>query len=388
MIIQPKVRQFICLTAHPHGCAAQVQRQIDYVRSRPPVRGPKKVLVIGSSTGYGLASRIAAVFGCGADSIGVMFEKAAAGKRTATAGYYNNRAFEAAARRAGRFAETVNGDAFSDACKAETIERIQAGLGSVDLVVYSLAAPRRTGRDGTVWNSVIKPTGQTYVGKTLNLSDNTVGTAELAPAQPAEIEATIRVMGGEDWADWMRALRDAGCLAPGARTVAYSYIGPAVTNAIYRDGTIGLAKKDLYRTARELTETHRDIGLEARVSVNKAVVTQASAAIPSVSLYLSILYKQMKAAGTHEGCIEQMQRLFAEKLYGPEGIRTDADGLIRMDDLEMAPDLQARVEAVWQRISTETVASESDIEGYWTDFYNLFGFRVPGIDYAADVTDY
>jgi enoyl-[acyl-carrier protein] reductase/trans-2-enoyl-CoA reductase (NAD+) len=384
MIVKPKVRNFICLTAHPVGCAESVRRQIDYVRAQPPVRGAKRVLVIGSSTGYGLASRISAAFGMGADTVGVMFEKPASGKRTASPGFYNNRAFKAAAKAAGRVAETVNGDAFSDKIKAETIALIKEKLGTVDLVIYSLAAPRRTDREGVTWSSVIKPTRHSYKGKTLNLSDNTVGYAELEPATDEETEATIKVMGGEDWQEWIRQLDAAGVLAPRAVTLAYSYIGPSITYPIYKDGTIGRAKEDLYRTAERIREAYSEQGYRAYVSVNKAVVTQSSAAIPSVSLYLSALYKVMKQDGSHEGCIEQMYRLFAEKVYG-EPVEVDERGLIRMDDWEMRPEIQEQVMALWERVDSQTVDALTDIEGYWADFYNLFGFGYAEIDYDRDV---
>ncbi|HHX37649.1 MAG TPA: trans-2-enoyl-CoA reductase family protein [Clostridiaceae bacterium] len=388
MIIKPRVRNFICLTAHPVGCASAVKRQIEYVKNQPPIDGPKRALIIGTSTGYGLASRIAAAFGLGADTVGVMLEKPSRGKRTATAGYYNNLAFEEAARADNLVAVTINGDAFSAECKTETIAAIKDNLGQVDLIVYSLAAPRRTDSDGTTWSSVIKPTGETFVGKTLNLSDNTVDIATLEPATEEEVAATIKVMGGEDWAQWLRALRDADALAPNAVTLAYSYIGPEMTHAIYRDGSIGQAKKDLYRTADSLNEEFSEQNLTAKVSVNKAVVTQASAAIPSVSLYISVLYKLMKEEGSHEGCIEQMYRLLAEKVYGEAGITTDEDGLIRLDDWEMKPDLQAQVKDIWNSIETDNLAELADVDGYWEDFYQMFGFYMPDVDYEADITDY
>ena len=317
-----------------------------------------------------------------------MLEKPSRSKRTATAGFYNNKAFEEAARSEGRVAITINDDAFSKECKDQTIAAIKEHLGQVDLIIYSLAAPRRTDADGTTWSSVIKPTGETFVGKTLNLSDNTVDTATLEPATDEEVEATIKVMGGEDWSDWLYALQNAGVLADNAVTIAYSYIGPEMTHAIYRDGSIGQAKKDLYRTADQLRDEFSDKNLTARVSVNKAVVTQASAAIPSVSLYISVLYKLMKEEGTHEGCIQQMHRLLAEKIFGENGVLLDENGLIRMDDWEMKPELQAQIKDIWQRISTENIDELADVDGYWEDFYNMFGFHLPDVDYTADVTDY
>ncbi len=384
MIIKPRVRNFICLTAHPVGCAAGVAEEIAYIRRQAPFKTGSRALIIGSSTGYGLASRITLAFGGGADTLGIMFERPAAGKRTASSGFYNDRAFLEAARAVGQKAFTINKDAFSPDCKAEALDLVRGEFGQVDTVIYSLAAPRRTDAAGQVWNSVIKPIGETYTGKSLDLSDNSIKTVTLEPADEAEIEATIKVMGGEDWYDWIKALDDAKLLAPGATTLAYSYIGPDSTAAIYRDGTIGRAKEDLYQTAAKLRQDFADSGLKAAVSVNKALVTQSSAAIPSVSLYISVLYKKMKERGTHEGCIEQMYRLFSERL--PEGGPvTDDRHLIRLDDWEMATDLQQEIAELWPDLSTENITQLGDIGGYWEDFYRIFGFGVKGVDYEADV---
>lgn len=385
MIIQPKIRGFICTTAHPDGCAKHVEEQIRYVRSKPPIDGPKKVLVLGASTGFGLATRIAAAFGCGAGTLGVFFERPAEGKRTATAGWYNTAAFTRAAREAGLYAENINGDAFSDAIKQQAIETIRRDLGQVDLVVYSLAAPRRTDpRTGAVYTSVLKPVGKPFSGKTADVNTGQVTEVTLEPATEEEIHGTVRVMGGEDWKLWMDALREAGVLADGAKTVAYSYIGPAVTRAIYRDGTIGRAKDDLERTAREIDAGLQPIGGRAFVSVNKALVTQASSAIPVVPLYISLLFKVMKEKGVHEGTIEQIYRLLAERLYTGGDVPVDEEGRIRIDDLELREDVQREVAERWERVNTDNLPDLSDIAGYRADFLKLFGFGLPGVDYEAD----
>ena len=377
MIIEPKVRGFICTTAHPEGCAAAVREQIAVARRyQGKIDAGKRVLVIGGSTGYGLASRIALGFGGGAKTLNVMFERAAAGARTATAGWYNTAAFEQEAKNAGLYAKSVNGDAFSADVKARVIGIIKRDLGAVDTVVYSLAAPRRTMPDGTVVNSVLKTVGESFTNKTIDLRTNEVGEVTVPPADNAEIDATVKVMGGEDWAAWIDALADAGALAAGARTVAYSYIGPVLTHPIYLNGTIGMAKRDLFYTAQAIAKKH---GVNARVSVNKALVTQSSAAIPVVPLYISLLYKAMKKAGTHEGCIEQMCRLFSEKLD-----TTDSEGYIRLDDYEMDKGVQKEVEKAWKAVTTQNLAEYADINGYWDDFYRMFGFRLAGVDYAAD----
>ncbi|MGI5904821.1 MAG: enoyl-ACP reductase FabV [Candidatus Pararuminococcus gallinarum] len=383
MIIEPKIRGFICTTSHPVGCEENVRRQIAYVKEQGKTEGPKKVLVIGASAGYGLSSRIEAAFGCGAATIGVIFDKPASGKRTGTAGWYNTAAFEKCAAENGLYAKTINGDAFSKEVKEETIALIRKDLGQVDMVVYSLAAPRRAMEDGTVYSSVLKTTGEAYTNKTIDLKTRTISDVTIEPATEEEIHNTVKVMGGEDWEDWIRALRGAGVLAQGAITLAYSYIGPQLTHPMYYDGSIGAAKQHLYETARRLTAS--DLDVRAYVSVNKALVTQSSAAIPIVPLYISILYKIMKKAGTHEGCIQQMERLFREKLFGSQGPVVDENQLIRMDDWEMREEIQQEVAQDWESVDTATVQSLCDIDGYWEDFYQIFGFAVPGVDYDADV---
>ena len=342
---------------------------------------PKKVLVIGASTGYGLASRIAVAFGYGADTLGVMFEKESNGRRTATAGFYNTRAFEEEAHAAGLYAKSINGDAFSQEIKDQVIDTIKADLGKVDMVVYSLAAPRRTTADGTKYTSVLKTVGQEYSNKTLVLKDNTVTEAHISAANEDEINATIKVMGGEDWIDWMQALSDAGVLADDVITVAYSYIGPKITFPIYAEGSIGQAKKDLYKSADIINEKFPNI--KAKIAINKALVTQSSAAIPIVPLYITLLYKVMKEKGLHEGCIEQMQRLFMDKIL--DDTQVDDNGFIRMDDWEMRDDVQSVVAEHWDTVNNDNVKDIADIDGYWEDFYNMFGFRIDGVDYSADV---
>jgi enoyl-[acyl-carrier protein] reductase / trans-2-enoyl-CoA reductase (NAD+) len=386
MIIQPKFRGFICTTAHPTGCAKQVEQQIEYVKAQKPIQGPKRVLVIGASTGYGLASRIVASFGAGADTIGVFFERPASGSRTATAGWYNTAAFENAARAAGHKAFSLNGDAFSNQLKEQTIELIKKEFGQVDLVVYSLAAPKRVHPvTGEVFNSVIKPIGQSYSNKTVDFHTGQVSHLTVEPATEEEIRGTVAVMGGEDWKMWIDSLKRAGVLAEGAITLAYSYIGPSITHPIYREGTVGRAKDDLERTAHELDEVLKELGGRAFVSVNKAVVTQSSAAIPVVPLYISLLFKVMKEKGLHEGCIEQMYRLFAERLYTGKEVPVDEAGRIRIDDWEMREDVQAEVQERWNRVDSDNLKEISDIEGYRADFFRLFGFETEGVDYNADV---
>ena len=386
MIIKPKIRGFICTTAHPEGCAAHVQEQIDYVQKKGPVAGlAKRVLVIGASTGYGLASRIATAFAGGAATLGVFFEKAGEEGRTASAGWYNSVAFERAAHAAGLYAKSINGDAFSDAIKAQVIAAIKADLGQVDAVIYSLASPRRTHpRTGVTHSSTLKPVGAPFTAKTVNTDKGTVTDITIEPASAQEIADTIAVMGGEDWEMWIDALESAGVLADGALTVAYSYIGPDLTWAIYRNGTIGRAKEDLEATASRLQTRLGAKGGYAFVSVNKALVTQASSAIPVVPLYISMLYKVMKAHGLHEGCIEQIYRLFATRLYDSAAPPPDEAGRIRIDDWEMRPEIQAEVAAIWPQATTENLEALTDIAGYRTEFLKLFGFGLPGVDYAAE----
>lgn|SRR5690554_2196897 len=440
MVVKPKFRGFICTTAHPQGCAAHVSEQIKYVRARlhehgeygvesqggmeggershsekpqgpekgksldeaksslrvkssekvkrlGKVKRPNKVLIIGASTGYGLASRIVSAFGYGAATIGVFLEKPASKNKTASPGWYNTVAFEEKARAEGYYAKSINGDAFSTEVKTETVELIRRDLGSVDLVVYSLAAPRRTHPlSGETFSSVLKPIGQTVTSKTVDLHTGIISEATIEPATETEIKHTVAVMGGEDWRMWIETLKNAGILAPGALTVAYSYIGPEITRFVYRDGTIGRAKEDLEQTAAELADMLRETGGEAYVSVNKALVTQASSAIPVVPLYISLLYKVMKEKGIHEGCIEQIYRLFRDRLYSStQRSLLDEEGRIRMDDWEMRADVQAEVLKLWKKVDTENLQSLSDLEGYKNDFFKLFGFNCVGIDYEEEV---
>ena len=382
MIIKPKVRGFICTTAHPEGCKAAVRSQIEYVKKQPhSKKGFKKVLVIGASMGYGLASRIAAAYSFGAATIGVIFDKPASGSRTATSGWYNTAAFEQFAAQDGLYAKTINGDAYSKAIKDQTIALIKADLGKVDCVIYSLAAPKRTMADGTVYSSVLKTVGSSYTNKTINLKDKTVSDITVEPATEDEITATIKVMGGEDWKDWIEALKAADAIEENAVTAAYSYIGPEITHPMYADGSIGKAKDDLFAAAKSMTNA--DDSIKAYISVNKALVTQSSAAIPIVPLYISILYKVMKEHDLHEGCIEQMTRLLNEKLFNDSAL-TDDEGRIRMDDWEMTPEIQAEVDKLWKEISTDNLDDHADLDGYWEDFYKLFGFGFDGVDYDAE----
>lgn len=388
MIIEPKIRGFICLTAHPDGCAQNVLNQINYVKSKGPIDGPKKVLVIGASTGFGLSSRITSAFGSNASTVGVYFEKPPAPGKTASAGWYNTAAFEAEAHKAGLYAKSINGDAFSKEIKEKTLELIKADLGQIDLIIYSLASPKRVHPvTGVVHSSVLKPIGEVYTNKTVDFHTGIVSDISIQPAQGDDIENTIAVMGGEDWAMWIDELKAAGLLAPGATTVAYSYIGPSLTEAVYRKGTIGRAKDHLEATAFQIADRLKDINGKAYVSVNKALVTQASSAIPVIPLYISLLYKIMKAEGLHEGCIEQIQRLFKERLYTGAEVLTDEQGRIRVDDLEMRDDVQAQVAALWTEATTETLPAIGDLAGYKKDFLNLFGFDVAGVNYEADVNE-
>lgn len=389
MIIKPKVRGFVCVTAHPTGCTAHIQEWIDHVKAKGPIKqGPKRVLVIGASTGYGLASRITASFGSGAATLGIFFERPSEEGRPATPGWYNTIAFTRAAKAAGYYAGNINGDAFSDDIKQQAIAKIAAEMGGpIDLVVYSLASPRRTHpKTGAVHKSVLKPLGAPYTNKTVDTDKGIVSTVTIEPANEAEAADTVAVMGGEDWEMWMQALADAKLLAPGATAVAYSYIGPVHTWPIYKDGTIGAAKVDLERAARAIDAKLKAHGNgRAFISVNKALVTQASSAIPVVPLYISILYKVMKAAGTHEGCIEQMQRLFATQLYNGSTLKFDREGRVRVDDWEMRPEIQDPVSAIWPQVTTENLAELTDIAGYRTEFLKLFGFGLPGVNYDAEV---
>ncbi len=389
MVISPKVRGFICTNAHPVGCAENVAQQIAHIKSHKDelntgiTGSPQNVLVIGSSTGYGLASRITAAYGYGAKTLGLFFEKPPTAKRTGSAGYYNSAAFEAQARADGLYAKSINGDAFSNEAKEKTIELIKQDMGKVDLVVYSLASPRRTDpADGVTYSSVLKPIGQSYTAKNLNTDTQIVGEVTCEPANDEEIANTVKVMGGEDWSLWMNALNDAGVLAQGCKTVAYTYIGDKLTKPIYGHATIGKAKEHLDVTAAEL---NGGLDVDAHVSVLKAVVTQASSAIPVMPLYLSILFKEMQAAGTHEGCIEQLRRLYKECIYNANP-RLDEQNRYRVDELELLPEMQAKVEAVWPQVTTENLNQLTDFAAYKAEFLRLFGFGINGVDYEADVS--
>lgn len=388
MIIEPRMRGFICLTAHPDGCAQNVKNQIEYVKSKGYIDGAKKVLVIGASTGFGLASRITSAFGSGAGTIGVFFEKPPAEGKTATPGWYNSAAFETEAHKAGLYAKSINGDAFSNEIKQETIDMIKSDLGQIDLVIYSLASPVRLHPiTGVLHRSVLKPIGQTFTNKTVDFHTGVVSQVTIEPANQEDIDNTIVVMGGEDWAMWIDALKGAGVLAEGAATIAYSYIGPEVTEAVYRKGTIGRAKDDLEATAFKITDSLKSLNGKAYVSVNKALVTQASSAIPVIPLYISLLYKIMKAEGVHEGCIEQIQRLFGQRLYTGDEVPTDDKGRIRIDDWEMRDDIQSRIKDLWAKATSENLAEIGDLAGYKQDFLNLFGFGFDKVDYKADANE-
>lgn len=386
MVIKPRVRGFLCTTTHPVGCAANVKAQIAHVVAQGPIPdAPKRVLVIGASTGYGLASRITAAFGGGADTLGILFEKEGSERKPGSAGWYNSAAFHAEAEAAGLYARSINGDAFSDEVKARAIEEIKSHMGQVDLVVYSLASPRRQHpRTGVVHASTLKPIGKDTVQKGVNTDKEAIQEFPIEAATQEEIDNTVAVMGGEDWQFWIEALDQAGVLAEGCKTTAYTYIGEKITWDIYWHGTIGAAKQDLDRRVLVLRERLSRQGGDARVSVLKAVVTQASAAIPAMPIYLALLFKVMKERGVHEGCIEQIDGLFRHALYGDHPALDD-EGRLRMDGKELDPAVQAEVAELWQRISTENLHELSDFAGYRREFLQLFGFEVPGVDYDADV---
>jgi enoyl-[acyl-carrier protein] reductase / trans-2-enoyl-CoA reductase (NAD+) len=387
-VIKRRSRGFICVNAHPEGCRLNVERQIAVAEQAPPrERPPRNVLVIGASTGYGLASRIAAGWGYGARTLGVFFERPPDDEKTATAGYYNTVAFDQRAKRDGLLAAHVNGDAFSDECKRETLEIVRRDFAPLDLMIYSLASPRRTHpRTGAIYNSVLKPVGQPYSSRTIELDSEKVVNVTLPPASEKEIADTVAVMGGEDWRIWMEALAKEGLLAPGVRALAYSYIGPEMTWPIYRDGTIGRAKNDLEQTARSLDAfLSPKFGGRAMVCVNKAVVTQASAAIPVVPLYLSLLIKVMNEKRLEEGPIEQMRRLFADVLAMSADPQTDEAGRVRLDDREMRTEVQSEIARLWPQVTTENLRSITDFAGFQRQFRNLFGFDVEGVDYERPV---
>ena len=380
MIIQPKVRGFICTTAHPVGLKRALEEDIAFVKSKGRINAGKNVPVVGASMGYGLSARTAAAFGGGASTLGVIFDRPASGNRTASAGWYNTAAFEQAAKKEGLYCKTVNGDAFSDEVKDKVVEIIKRDLKKIDCVVYSVAAPRRMMKDGTSVSSVLKTKDKPFTQKTVDLRTGEVTQVTVEPATEEEIENTVKVMGGEDWYEWMMRLKKEGLLAPDACSVAFSYIGPELTHAIYKDGSIGMAKKDLYATAEKL----RREGLRAFVSVNKALVTQSSSAIPVVPLYISLLYKVMKRRGTHENTAAQMQRLFGEKNLRT-GAVTDEDELIRLDDLEMDEPTQTEIMRLWDEVGKTPLQELADVKGYDADFLRLFGFGLDGVDYDADV---
>lgn len=388
MIIEPRMRGFICLTAHPDGCEQNVKNQIEYIKSKGVINGAKKVLVIGASTGFGLASRISSAFGSNASTIGVFFEKPPTEGKTASPGWYNSAAFEKEAHKAGLYAKSINGDAFSDEVKKQVIDMIKADLGQIDLVIYSLASPvRMDPKTGVLHRSTLKPIGDKFTNKTVDFHSGKVSEISIESAQGDDIENTVKVMGGEDWSMWMDALKAENLLAEGATTVAYSYIGPSLTEAVYRKGTIGRAKDHLEATAFTITDSLADIKGKAYVSVNKALVTQASSAIPVIPLYISLLYKIMKEEGIHEGCIEQIQRLYADRLFSGKEIATDDKGRIRIDDWEMRPDVQEKIAKLWQEATTENLAEIGDLDGYRSDFHNLFGFGFNGVDYKAEANE-
>ena len=388
MIIEPRMRGFICASSHPKGCEQNVKNQIEYIKSKGPINGAKKVLVIGASTGFGLASRISSAYGSDAATIGVFFEKPPTEGKTASPGWYNSAAFETEAHKAGLYAKSINGDAFSNEIKQQTLALIKSDLGQVDLVIYSLASPVRLHPvTGVLHRSVLKPIGDVYTNKTVDFHSGKVSEISIEPCNGDDIENTIAVMGGEDLAMWIDALKSQNLLAPGAITVAYSYIGPSLTEAVYRKGTIGRAKDHLEATAFAITDSIADIDGKAFVSVNKALVTQASSAIPVIPLYISLLYKIMKEEGIHEGCIEQIQRLYQERLFTGNEIPVDEKGRIRVDDWEMRSDVQEKIAILWGEAVTENLSQIGDLEGYRKDFYNLFGFDVDGVDYEVDTNE-
>lgn len=403
MVIQPMIRSNICINSHPIGCAKETARQIAYVKAQKAKRGiksvseggngPKTVLVLGCSTGYGLGSRISAAFEYGADTIGVSFEKEATERKFGTPGWYNNLEFDKEAKAAGLKSVTFNADAFADETRTRVIDEVKSWGRKFDLVIYSLASPVRVDPDTKVmYKSVIKPIGKTYSGAALDMMTGTITQASTEPAEGDEIPNTVKVMGGEDWERWMKMLKEADVLAQGCRTVAYSYIGPELSHAIYRDGTIGAAKKDLEARAHTISGMLKPLGGAAYVSENKGLVTRSSAVIPIISLYLGALFKVMKAKGTHEGCIEQMERLFAERLYtgadnSAGNVPVDSEGRIRIDDWELDPAVQAEVDKIMANVKEENVAELTDLEGLRHDFLNINGFDVEGVDYEKDVAD-
>lgn len=385
MIVEAKVRGFICTTAHPLGCEKNVQEQMDYVNNHKKIDGPKNVLIIGASTGYGLASRIVSLAGSNAKTIGVFYEKEAKGKRTASPGWYNTVAFEKMAKELGVYGKSINGDAFSNEVKEQTVNMIKKDLGKIDLVIYSLASPRRTDPTTNIkYMSVLKPIGSSYTNKSIDAMKGEIGQVTLEPASQEEAFNTTKVMGGEDWELWIDLLLQENLLSEHVKTIAYSYIGPEVTRPIYRDGTIGKAKVHLEETGIKLNAKLKAIKGSSHVVVAKALVTQASSAIPIVPLYIAALYKVMKEKGTHEGCIEQITRLFSDCLYANE-LKLDAKSRIRIDDFEMDPEVQEKALALFDRVTTENVYDIVDLKEYQSEFYKLFGFGFKDIDYSEDI---
>ncbi|WP_421864819.1 enoyl-ACP reductase FabV [Motiliproteus sp.] len=390
MIIKPKIRGFICTTTHPVGCDANVQQQIAYTQSKGKLEnGPKRVLVIGSSSGYGLCSRIEAAFGAGAATLGVFFEKPGTEKKAGTAGWYNSAAFDKAAKAAGLYSKSLNCDAFSHEAKQKTIELIKEEMGQVDLVVYSLASPvRKLPDSGELVRSCLKPIGETYRSTAVDTNKDVIIETEVEPATEQEIADTVTVMGGQDWELWIDALDQAGVLAQGCKSVSYSYIGTDMTWPIYWEGALGQAKKDLDRAATEINARLAKQGGSANIAVLKSVVTQASSAIPVMPLYIAMAFKVMKDKGLHEGCMEQIERLFSTQLYKADGsaAQTDEAGRIRMDDWELRDDVQSDCRDIWAEVTTDNLRDLTDYDGYKDEFLRLFGFGIEGVDYDADVS--
>ncbi|MBK1809656.1 trans-2-enoyl-CoA reductase family protein [Clostridium sp. YIM B02505] len=384
MIIKPKFRDYICLTAHPEGCAINVREQVEYIKKQKNITGPKNVLILGASTGYGLASRIAMAFGAKANTIGVVFERPAAKTRTASAGWYNTAEFERLAKQDSLYSKTINGDAFSNDVKEKAIELIRNDLGKIDLIIYSIASPRRTDPiTGQIYQSTLKPIGEAYTNKAVNFHTDIIQEVTISPASEDEVESTRKVMGGEDWELWIKALSEAGVLAEGASTVAYTYVGSELTYPIYRNGTIGEAKKHLEKTSDGLNKYLSSIGGKAYISSNKALVTQSSSAIPVVPLYIALLFKIMKDKNIDESCIEQIYRLMDSKLYS--GNKLDESEMIRLDDLELREDVQKEVLIQWDKISSENIRELTDIEGFRNEFFKLFGFGHQELNYDIDI---
>ncbi|OOE99602.1 trans-2-enoyl-CoA reductase [Salinivibrio sp. MA427] len=390
MIIKPKIRGFICTTTHPVGCEANVKEQIDYTKAQGPIaNAPKRVLVVGASSGYGLSSRIAAAFGGGAATIGVFFEKPGTEKKPGTAGWYNSAAFDKFAKQEGLYSKSLNGDAFSHEAKQKTIDLIKQDLGQIDMVVYSLASPvRKLPDSGELVRSSLKPIGETYTSTAVDTNKDQLIEASVEPATEQEIQDTVTVMGGEDWELWINALNDAGVLAEGCKTVAYSYIGTELTWPIYWEGALGKAKMDLDRAANALNQTLATKGGSANVAVLKSVVTQASSAIPVMPLYIAMVFKKMREEGVHEGCMEQIHRMFTQRLYQADGSEpaVDSERRLRLDDLELREDIQQHCRDLWPQITTDNLTELTDYNEYKAEFLKLFGFGVDGVDYDADVS--